>query len=53
MQLLSVQLSDYKCTRKPCEFDRLKPGQYLVKHGSELKDEISNSTIVRYEKLFY
>ncbi|MBA7568620.1 hypothetical protein ES708_10354 [subsurface metagenome] len=33
-------------------FDRIKPVQYLAEHVSELKTQISNETLVRFEKVF-
>ena len=33
-------------------FDRIKPVQYLAEHVSELKTQISNDTILRFEKVF-
>lgn len=33
-------------------FDRVKPGQYFAEHVSELKTQVSNDTLVRFEKIF-
>jgi len=33
-------------------FDRARPGQYFAEHVSELKGEISNDTVLRFEKVF-